>query len=889
MHSKRPALLSQHVEDLRRSGLTDETIAAAGIYSTDDADEVRRILKWNRGGDAMLPAMVFPFRNVLGMESCYSRIKADKPRKDKDGKPIKYESPKGEPNRAFFPPDTRVGCSGVPFIITEGEKKALAAEAAGIPTIGLTGVWGWCMKRPRDENGKGVGDYELIDDLTLIAWKGSLVRIVFDSDAAIKKEIQWAEYRLAEKLTSLGATVEIIRLPDSEDGKKVGLDDYIVANGVDAFRRLIDPNYSPNQSEPAPESSDADPATPKKPAPSAPEKPEKESVATRLVKMVEAAGVELFHTDDLEAYALVPCDGHKETWKVKSSGFRRWLFRQFYEAEGKAANAEAVGAAINTLEGKAHFDGDERLVHVRYAEHGGRIYLDLADSEWRVVEVGADGWNVIGQSPVHFRRSKGALPLPEPVRGGSVNDLRPFVNVRDESNWLLLLGYMFAAMRPRGPYPILALFGEHGTAKSTLGRHVQKTIDPRSGGLRSEPKEVRDLMIAATSSWLVAYDNLSHLPEWLSNALCRLATGGGYGVRQHYSDDEEVVFHAKRPALLTSITEVITAADLLDRIMCLQLEVIPDEDRKPEQVIDSEFAAAYPRIFGAMLDGLSAGLRLLPTVQLSDLPRMADAALWAEACMRGAGFKPGAFLRAYGANTADASIVALEASPLTPILLRPEGFSFRGEAKDLLEMLCDLATEDVRKQREWPKNPRALGHAISGEVTKADRQMAKAVNFGLLYGMGARTLQEYARDNYGVELDFEQSRTYRRKFFETYPKLAAWHKRVGEEMAPETRSLLGRRRLMDEKTPAHFRLSSPVLGSEADGAKQAMALLWERREQCPGAFPVLFVHDEIVVEVDADKADAAAEWLKAAMIDGMKDVLGSVPCAVEAQITQTWG
>jgi DNA polymerase-1 len=138
-------------------------------------------------------------------------------------------------------------------------------------------------------------------------------------------------------------------------------------------------------------------------------------------------------------------------------------------------------------------------------------------------------------------------------------------------------------------------------------------------------------------------------------------------------------------------------------------------------------------------------------------------------------------------------------------------------------------------------------------------------------------------------MTFEDARQSRSRFFETYPKLKEWHDREGNSKATECRTLLGRRRLLDDKTPYTHRLNSPVQGSEADGAKQAMALLWERREQCPDAFAVLFVHDEIVIETDADKADAAAEWLKAAMIDGMKDVLGSVPCEVEAQITQTWG
>jgi DNA polymerase I-like protein with 3'-5' exonuclease and polymerase domains len=175
------------------------------------------------------------------------------------------------------------------------------------------------------------------------------------------------------------------------------------------------------------------------------------------------------------------------------------------------------------------------------------------------------------------------------------------------------------------------------------------------------------------------------------------------------------------------------------------------------------------------------------------------------------------------------------------------------------------------------------------EVTKADRQLAKAVNFGLLFGLGSNGLRSYAKREYGLDLTPEQAVEYKRAFFGSYPGLARWHRAAGRSTAKESRTILGRRRLLDDNTPYTHRLNSPVQGSEADGAKQAMALLWERRGQCPGAFPVLFVHDEIVVEAEEGQADAAAAWLKQAMEDGMAGVLDPVPCEVEVKVGQTWG
>jgi DNA polymerase-1 len=175
------------------------------------------------------------------------------------------------------------------------------------------------------------------------------------------------------------------------------------------------------------------------------------------------------------------------------------------------------------------------------------------------------------------------------------------------------------------------------------------------------------------------------------------------------------------------------------------------------------------------------------------------------------------------------------------------------------------------------------------EVSKADRQLAKAVNFGLLFGLGAKGLRGYARSNYGLDLSEAEAQRYRQAFFAAYPGLARWHRRAGASAAKECRTLAGRRRLLDARTPYTHRLNSPVQGTEADGAKLAMALLWERRGQCPGAFPVLFCHDEIVVEADAGRVEAAAAWLRQAMLDSMVPMLAPVLVEVEVRVGATWG
>ena len=278
----------------------------------------------------------------------------------------------------------------------------------------------------------------------------------------------------------------------------------------------------------------------------------KMSQAQILTAMLDIEYV--FRAPDGEScYATVAVNDHHETWPVRSKGFRRWLVGKFYAIERKPPAAQAMADALGAIEARAQFCGNVHDVHVRIAGGGGVIYLDLANEAWEVVEVTARGWRIITDPLVKFRRARAMLPLPRPERGASLHDLRSFVNVRDDEQFALIVAWTIAAARPRGPYPVLVLGGEHGSAKSTTAQSLRALIDPNTAMLRAEPRDVRDVMIAASNGWIVALDNLSSLEAWLSDALCRLATGGGFSTRELYSDNDEMIFAAQRPVITNGI------------------------------------------------------------------------------------------------------------------------------------------------------------------------------------------------------------------------------------------------------------------------------------------------------------------------------------------------
>lgn len=443
----------------------------------------------------------------------------------------------------------------------------------------------------------------------------------------------------------------------------------------------------------------------------------KDTTAALLVKLAESA--DLFRCDE-DAYASIIVAGHRETYPIRSKSFRMWLTRLFYCEFGRVPNAQALTDAIGALQGGALFDGPVRTVGVRIAAHDGAIWLDLADADWRGVRIDEHGWRVVASEavPVRFVRRRAMRALPIPATGGSVSELRPFLNLQEEQDWILLLGWIMAAFRPSGPYPILHVCGEHGTAKSTLCRIIRSLLDPNKAPLRSGPREPRDLMIAANNAWLLMFDNLSGVPDWMSDALCRMATGGGFSTRELFSDDDEIVFDAMRPIAVNGIEGVASRPDLLDRCVTLTLEPIPENRRRTEAELWREFEAVRPRILGALLTAVSTAMRRVRDIKLPMVPRMADFAVWATAAEPGLEMADGAFMAAYERDRAAAQEAALENSSIgrTIVSLASTRMRWVGTASELLvEINADqLSTDSQRRSAEWPKT----GKKLSGELRR---------------------------------------------------------------------------------------------------------------------------------------------------------------------------
>ena len=383
----------------------------------------------------------------------------------------------------------------------------------------------------------------------------------------------------------------------------------------------------------------------------------------------------MFRSADGRFFAQVPVGDRLEIYGLKSAAFRDWLIDGYLidQPEPPSPAGRFAARSACSRPGRGSTPTFPRSLFASAATataRARRISSTWAIPAARAVAIRDRGWLVVDRPDVHFRRPEGLLPLPMPSRDGSIDLLRPYVNLT-EADFRLMVTWLTAVLRPVGPYPILVLNGEQATAKSTLVKVLRLLIDPHTCIALNPPTSTLNLMATAVNGWLLAYDNISDIPRWLSDALCQLVFGGAVSGRALFTNDDRSFIYAQRPVLLSGIGDFVRWADLKDRCVFLHLPPIP---RQPLAAARTSFGRRFRRtvrgILGAVLDAIVGGLRELPSVHLAELPRMADYAMWGEAVGRGLGWEPGTFLSTYTDNRKEATLTDLLDSPLGNVLLQ---------------------------------------------------------------------------------------------------------------------------------------------------------------------------------------------------------------------------
>ncbi len=735
---------SEHAKDFIKSAISDD-IADLNFRSFDgenenDLDGVFTLLigepEHNNNGTLagksqndlanVLRGGGWLFDGYQGMS-----VKPNIPREDKNGKKIKYESPRGAGSLQLFIPRvswvsgrtiaTKAGAvieaqylermddnnpsdedrgfwdwfltTDVPIVITEGAKKACSLISANYPAIALNGIWGYGTNDrdmfgtvEKDDRGKSLKtihpDLEPFLD-------GREIVLALDRDTSPDK-VRMVEAAKAAFVRTIEA--DGIKITDLKWRTPKGIDDYLATKGVKALDRIY--------------------ANREKVKPPKPPKDEHVTAGDTLLEIGKTPTY--FHTADKVAYADIQIEGNRHTYKVRSQAFRLWLTGEYFKKTSKGISSQPLQDSLNTIEAIALFDGETHEVHLRTAEHQGKIYLDLGTPDWKAVEIDVNGWRIVTAPPVKFWRPDSLLSLPYPVEGGSVNELKDLLNVDDRS-WVQIATFLMFCYLPNQVYPVLVLFAMRGSGKTTAAEIIKGLIDPGKAPLIPLPSNTRDLAVAACRRWLMVYDNVSHISNDESDNLCKLATGFGFTARKLHTDDEETIIECTRPQIITAIDGVVAREDLGDRVLMTKLNEITPDMRLSSSEVKQKIYDSRPKIFGALLTALSQTLARLPHVKLSEPPRMKDYALFSVAAEQALGLKDGTFMEAFEDSRELVRQGVIESSPVGEAILSfmRDRLVWKGTASELLKELENHTDDATYRSRYFPKAANHLSQKLN--------------------------------------------------------------------------------------------------------------------------------------------------------------------------------
>ncbi len=520
-----------------------------------------------------------------------------------------------------------------------------------------------------------------------------------------------------------------------------------------------------------------------------------ENKKQNITKAQDALGVikskclELFVDQIGEPYAAIKVRDHIETIPIRSNRFKDWIVKAYYgyrkeQQQEKLLDAEnfddqeeydTIGdttlsspspllnnddaARIQTiLKMEAEELYNERKLEVRVAgnidsdpdanDDDNVIYYDLTNKNWEIVKITKNGWKIekhgflsssssSSSSTILFKRYRSQLPQVYPTKKYPQDIFSQFMDLTnlpkdDKENRILAEVYTIALFIPPDiPKTALIPHGEQGAAKSTFQEFIKTLVDPCGALTLSFPKEVAELVQQLSHNFIAYYDNVSEIPPWISDVLCRAVTGNGFSKRILYSDDDDFIYRFRRCVGFNGINVAATRPDLLERGLILHLKRIPEEKKRKLKHLWKQYDRIKPQVLGFIFDSLVKVLNRLKEVQLKKYPRMAD---WAEICeviSRCLGYPENAFLNAYYKNIAAQNDKALESSLIATAIIKfvelkkgEDGRIWRGTSSELLydlEQAAEKLKIDTRSNL-WPKAPNILSRRLN-EITTNLREI----------------------------------------------------------------------------------------------------------------------------------------------------------------------
>jgi|GEM_PF-2067862 len=439
--------------------------------------------------------------------------------------------------------------------------------------------------------------------------------------------------------------------------------------------------------------------------------PGSEKQSLTALKLFHTLEVEFFHTQFNEPYAHIKhTEGAQVSYPINSSIVKGLIQHIYFKDEGKPLSSLGLNEVICALEAEARFNGSQQEPHVRLAEHKDAIYIDLGRLDGQSVEIDSDGWRIVAQTPIKFRRPAGFKELPLPQKSNGYSDMHRLLGLSGQ-NSTLRLAFEINCLNPKGPYMALLTQGQQGSGKTFHNLTIKEIIDPSEAPKLRLPKREQDLAIQAKDNFLISYDNASRLKWEMSDLLCTVATGGGIMPRKLYSDDEAKIFTFCRPVMLNGIGEYADRPDFLERAIQINLQSMKAGVRKSERQLKKDFEKLLPAYLGFLYDCVACALANLDEVEPPTELRMADAAHWLVAAESATGLSEDSFVNAIRKVQNDMYIERVINNPICVELFRllKDNNEYEGTVGDLHQ---NLERRDDTRVSGLPRSPAALSNAL---------------------------------------------------------------------------------------------------------------------------------------------------------------------------------
>lgn len=465
-----------------------------------------------------------------------------------------------------------------------------------------------------------------------------------------------------------------------------------------------------------------------------PETEPRKTLAEEAIEQIKVHNT-LFLDQRQEPYIAVNKTGG-QVINLTSREFERWLRNFLIKKYQKFQGLDTVVDIVRTMliytaeTGGEHYNLTTRLRRVDDCQGNPlEITYDIGDG-LHVINITPENWS-IQDVPIAFLHHRHQKPqcLPERHEDCSLEALRPLLSeFKDDREWLVVMAYICSLYVPNIPKPLLGISGDMGSGKTLTARRIVDLVECSSleSGLPAI-KNGQELMRLANKNAVLLLDNLSNISMSLSDELCRICTGSSLAKRALYSDDDDWICEVCRPVIITGIpSTLVQREDLLDRTLPLRVSRISEAKRRTQSELDSDFMKLKPYLLGSIYNILSKALKLLPSVKLEKLPRLAD---WGKLCYAICESMDGhtgqEFLDAYQHILDRQTEIAIESSLVAQAcrLLTSQTGTWEGTASQLHEIklrysgLTDCDEDDTARcylvnHPDWPHSPATLGKQL---------------------------------------------------------------------------------------------------------------------------------------------------------------------------------